>query len=199
MLNMQNNSMLRKLFEAEKSGVIKILKNIEYNDLRIFNNLCNQSLKALKNKKKIIFFGNGGSASDAQHLATELTVRYKKNRKAIAAISLATDTSALTAIGNDFGFKYIFSRQLEAIANKNDICVAITTSGNSENIIEALKSAKKLGLKFYAMSGNRGGKLRKICKNIISIPSKITSQIQVCEIFLGQIFCEYIEKNIKKI
>ena len=134
---MQNNSMLRKLFEAEKSGVIKILKNIEYNDLKIFNNLCNQSLKALKNKKKIIFFGNGGSASDAQHLATELTVRYKKNRKAIAAISLATDTSALTAIGNDFGFKYIFSRQIEAIANKNDICVAITTSGNSENIIEA--------------------------------------------------------------
>ena len=132
-------------------------------------------------------------------MATELTVRYQQNRKAIAAMSLVTDTSALTAIGNDFDFKYIFSRQIEALANKNDICVAITTSGNSQNIIEACKVSKKIGVIFYVLSGNQGGKIKKICKNVVLIPSKVTSQIQVCEIFLGQILCEYIEKNIKKI
>ena len=176
-----------------------ILNNIEYSDLKIFEKLCKQSLVSLKNKKKIIFFGNGGSAADAQHLATELTVRYQQNRKAIAAMSLVTDTSALTAIGNDFDFKYIFSRQIEALANKNDICIAITTSGNSQNIIEACKVSKKMGVIFYVLSGNQGGKIKKICKNVVLIPSKVTSQIQVCEIFLGQILCEYIEKNIKKI
>ncbi|MAD13988.1 MAG: phosphoheptose isomerase [Pelagibacteraceae bacterium] len=196
---MQHKSLLAKIFEKEKVGVQKILDNIQYSDLKIFKKLCDQSLISLKNKKKIIFFGNGGSAADAQHLATELTVRYQKNRKAVAAISLATDTSALTAIGNDFGFKFIFSRQIEAIAHKNDICIAITTSGNSQNLIEACKVAKKMGLFFYVLSGNNGGKLKKICKNIILIPSKITSQIQVCEILLGQVLCEYIEKNIKKI
>ena len=196
---MQHKSLLAKIFEKEKVGVQKILDNIQYSDLKIFKKLCDQSLISLKNKKKIIFFGNGGSAADAQHLATELTVRYQKNRKAVAAISLATDTSALTAIGNDFGFKFIFSRQIEAIAHKNDIFIAITTSGNSQNLIEACKVAKKMGLFFYVLSGNNGGKLKKICKNIILIPSKITSQIQVCEILLGQVLCEYIEKNIKKI
>ena len=152
----------------------------------------------MKNKKKIIFIGNGGSASDAQHLATELTVRYKKNRKAISAVSLATDTSALTAIGNDFGFKYIFSRQLEALGNLGDLCIAITTSGNSQNLIEAAKISKKKGITFYAFSGNKGGKLKRYTKNLILVPSKATSQIQVIEIFLGQILCDYLETFASK-
>jgi len=163
---------------------------------KIFKKLCIDSLKSIKKRNKIIFFGNGGSAADAQHLSTELTVRYKKNRKAIPAISLATDTSALTAIGNDFDFKYIFSRQIEAIANKGDLCLAITTSGNSQNIIEACKIAKKMGVRFFAFSGNNGGKLKKITKNIVLIPSKTTSIIQVIEIFLGQILCNFLEDSI---
>ena len=192
---------LKKLdisFNEEKKGVLDLIKKLELKNLKKFSKLCEDSMSSLKRGGKIIFFGNGGSASDAQHLATELTVRYKKNRKAISAISLATDTSAITAIGNDFSFKYIFSRQIEAIAKKNDVCIAITTSGNSKNIIEASKVCKLLKLNFYALSGNNGGKLKKYTKNLIIIPSKVTSQIQVAEIFLGQIFCEYLENNFQK-
>ena len=105
---MQHKSLLSKIFEKEKKGVQNILKNIEYSNLKIFEKLCKQSLVSLKNKKKIIFFGNGGSASDAQHLSTELTVRFSRDRKSIPAVSLVTDTSTITAIGNDLGFDFLF-------------------------------------------------------------------------------------------
>ena len=189
---------LHKSFKKEKKGVLNLINKLKISQLNNFSNLCQKSLNSIKKGGKIIFFGNGGSASDAQHLATELTVRYKKNRKAISAISLSTDTSALTAIGNDFSFKYIFSRQIEALAKKNDICIGITTSGNSANIVEACKISKKMKINFFAFSGNNGGKLKKITKYIILIPSKITSQIQVAEIFLGQVYCEFLENNFQK-
>ena len=184
------------IFNRELAELKNTLNKKNLINSKIFKKLCKESLKSIKKRNKIIFFGNGGSAADAQHLSTELTVRYKKNRKAIPAISLATDTSALTAIGNDFDFKYIFSRQIEAIANKGDLCLAITTSGNSQNIIEACKIAKKMGIRFFAFSGNNGGKLKKITKNIVLIPSKTTSIIQVIEIFLGQILCNFLEDSI---
>ena len=111
---------------------------------RNFLNLVNICVKSLKNGKKIIFFGNGGSASDAQHLSTELTVRFCENRKSIPAISLVTDTSAISAIGNDYGFKYIFSRQLEAIGQAGDVAIGITTSGKSQNVLEGLQYALSL-------------------------------------------------------
>lgn len=195
---MKNFNKIQKIFQIEKKGVLELLNKLDSNNLTTFFKLCTLSKEAIKDKKKIIFFGNGGSASDAQHLATELTVRYKRNRKAIPAISLATDTSALTAIGNDFGFDYIFSRQLEALGNKGDICIAISTSGNSQNLIEAYKIAKKKKIKFFAFSGNKGGKLKKFTNNLIIIPSKITSQIQVVEIFLGQVLCDYLESFLSK-
>jgi D-sedoheptulose 7-phosphate isomerase len=195
---MNKDEKIIKIFETEKNGIQNILNNLEVKNLSTFFKLCNEAKKAIKNKKKLIFFGNGGSASDAQHLATELTVRYKRNRKAISAISLATDTSALTAIGNDFGFNYIFSRQLEAIGKRGDISIAITTSGNSQNLIESCKMAKKKGIIFYVFSGNKGGKLKKFTKNLIIVPSKVTSQIQVTEIFLGQILCDYLETFASK-
>ena len=195
---MNKDEKIIKIFETEKNGIQNILNNLEVKNLSTFFKLCNEAKKAIKNKKKLIFFGNGGSASDAQHLATELTVRYKRNRKAISAISLATDTSALTAIGNDFGFNYIFSRQLEAIGKRGDISIAITTSGNSQNLIESCKMAKKKGIIFYVFSGNKGGKLKKFTKNLIIVPSKVTSQIQVAEIFLGQILCDYLETFASK-
>ncbi len=195
---MPKNTKLYKIYNDEKKGVLNLLHKLNLINLSSFLNLCDQAQKAIKNRKKIIFFGNGGSASDAQHLATELIVRYKKKRKAIPAISLTTDTSALTAIGNDFGFKYIFSRQLEALGNKGDLCLAITTSGNSQNLIEAAKLSKKMGINFHAFSGNNGGKLKRYTKNLILIPSKTTSQIQVIEIFLGQILCNYLETFASK-
>ena len=177
----------------EINKIEKVINKIKIKKLKNFDKLSLMSIKAINKGNKIIIFGNGGSASDAQHLATEITVRYKKNRKALPAISLATDTSALTAIGNDFGFKHIFSRQIEAIGNKGDIVLAITTSGNSLNLINAVKLANKKKIKTFCFSGNQGGKIKKYVNYPIIIPSKETSVIQVIEIMIGQVFCETLE------
>lgn len=175
--------------------VINILEKKNFSKINNFQKLCEISLNAIKNNKKIIFFGNGGSAADSQHLATELTVKYKKKRKALPAIALSTDNSAITAAGNDFGFKFIFSRQLEAIGNSGDIVVALTTSGNSQNLIEACKVANKIKIFTACISGNNGGKLKRFTKLPIIIPSKNTSIIQIIELFLGQVLCGYLEEN----
>ena len=126
-----------------------MLNDLRDTKLKNFDTLCLYALRAIKNGKKIIFFGNGGSASDAQHLSAELVCKYKKKRKAIAGISLSTDTSIITSVGNDLDFKYIFSRQIEAVGNQGDIAIAITTSGNSKNLIEAAKSARKKKLLLF--------------------------------------------------
>ena len=133
-------------------------------------------LRFIKKKIKSYFFGNGGSASDAQHLATELSVRFSKDRTAIAAISLVTDTSALSAIGNDFGFEFLFSRQIEAIGNSGDVAIGISTSGRSQNVINGLKIAKEKSLKSIAFTGNYTKDLDKFCDQVISIPAKNTSK-----------------------
>ncbi len=183
----------KKLLLKEVSIVKENLTSLENLGLKNFDKLCKLTLQAIKNGNKIIFFGNGGSASDAQHLAAELVVKYKKKRKPIPAISLSTDTSIITSIGNDFNFKLIFSRQIEAIGKKGDIVLAITTSGNSQNLIEAIKVANKNGLKTFCFSGNNGGKIKKYVQLPIIFPSKITSIIQVLEILAGQVLCEYLE------
>ena len=156
-------------------------------------NICSDSLK--KNKK-LLFFGNGGSASDAQHLATELSVRFSKDRTAIAAISLVTDTSALSAIGNDFGFEFLFSRQIEAIGNSGDVAIGISTSGRSQNVINGLKIAKEKSLKSIAFTGNYTKDLDKFCDQVISIPAKNTSRIQELHIMYGQMLCNAIEYKL---
>ena len=158
-----------------------------------FLNVTKICVSSLKKKKKILFFGNGGSASDAQHLATELTVRFSKNRKAISAISLATDTSAITAIGNDFGFNFIFSRQIEAIGNSGDVAIGVSTSGKSENVINGLKKAKQMGLKCLALTGKHTKDVDKLCDQVISIPADNTSRIQEMHIMIGQMLCNAIE------
>ena len=152
--------------------------------------ICSHSLK---NNKKLLFFGNGGSASDAQHLSTELSVRFSKNRTALAAISLVTDTSALSAIGNDFGFEFLFSRQIEAIGNSGDVAIGISTSGKSQNVINGFRTAKQKGLKSIAFTGNYTKDLDKVCDQVISIPAKNTSRIQELHIMYGQMLCNAIE------
>ena len=154
-------------------------------------------LSLLKKKKKIIFFGNGGSASDSQHLATELTVRFSKNRKAIPALSLVTDTSTISAIANDFGFKYLFSRQIEAIGEKGDVAIGISTSGKSPNVIEGLKSAKRKNIKCVIFTGKNSVGFRKNYDCVISIPAKNTSRIQEMHITIGQMLCNAIEYKLK--
>lgn len=189
-----DNSIVNKLLNNEINDLQKVLKEII--NIKSFETLCIKCLKAIKKKKKIIFFGNGGSAADSQHLATELTVKYKKIRKAIAAVALSTDNSAITAIGNDYNFKYIFSRQLEAIGNQGDIAIALTTSGNSQNLIEAMKLAKKKKIFTACFSGNKGGKIKKHVNCPIIFETKNTSVIQVVELLMGQVLCDYLEKNL---
>jgi D-sedoheptulose 7-phosphate isomerase len=192
-------NIIKNILKEEVKQIINIFKRIENQEIdKNFVKLCEVSITAIKKKKKIIFFGNGGSAADAQHLATELTSKYKKIRKALPALALTTDTSALTSIGNDFGFKYIFSRQLDAIGNTGDVAIAITTSGNSENLIEAMKIAKKRGIKTFCFSGNKGGKIKKFVKYPIILDSNNTSVLQVIEIALGQVYCNIIENFFLK-
>ncbi len=142
---------------------------------------------------KILIFGNGGSAADAQHIAAELTGRYKKERKALPAIALTTDTSALTAIGNDYGYEYVFQRQVEALAKEGDMLLGISTSGNSENVIRALYEGKKMGCKTIGLSGKEGGKMGKVCDLNIIVPSFDTARIQEMHIMIGHIIAQAID------
>jgi len=152
---------------------------------------------ALKKGGKLILCGNGGSAADAQHIAAELVGRFKEERKALAAIALTTDTSILTAIGNDYGYKYVFKRQVEALANKGDILLAISTSGNAPNVIEVVELANKIGLKTIALTGGSGGKLAKAATLSIIVPSVKTPRIQESHIAIGHIICELVEETLK--
>ena len=161
-----------------------------------FKNIVSICCSALKKKKKILFFGNGGSAADAQHLSTELTVRFSKNRKALPAISLSTDTSALTAIGNDFGFEFLFSRQIEALGSSGDVAIAISTSGKSKNIIMGLKKAKNIGLKCISFTGKNSTLVSKFSDEVLSIPAENTSRIQEMHIMVGQMLCNAIEYKL---
>ena len=149
----------------------------------------------LKKSGKIMFCGNGGSAADAQHLAAEYLVRMRPgiNRYPIPAITLAQDTSALTACGNDYSFDDIFLRPFQALASKNDVLVCITTSGNSKNIIKVLKEAKKRKISTIGFLGNQGGQAKNFCDISLVVNSKITARIQECHIFLGHFILEKVE------
>lgn len=152
-------------------------------------------IDAIDNEKKILIAGNGGSAADAQHFSTELTVKMKKFRRALPLISLSTDTSAITAIGNDYNFKNIFSRQIEALGNNGDIFVPISTSGNSANIIEALKIAKKRKLISLGILGNKGGKSKQYVNDSFIVKSSDPSRIQEVHIIFYQNLCSVIEDH----
>lgn len=161
-----------------------------------FTKLVDICTRAIQSGNKIFFFGNGGSASDAQHLATELTIRYVKDRAPIAALSLATDTSALTAAGNDIGFEHLFSRQIQALGRAGDVAVGISTSGKSPNVLHALNEAKNMGLKTVGLTGRDGGLMPDVCDIALIIPSYTTSRIQEMHILLGHMLCGALEQNL---
>lgn len=152
------------------------------------------AIETLKNGNKILLFGNGGSAADAQHIAAELTGRYKTERKGLPAIALSTDTSALTAIGNDYGYDRVFDRQVEAIAREGDLLVGISTSGNSQNVINALKLGKEMGCKTLGLSGKSGGTMNTVCDINLIVPSDNTPRIQEMHILFGHIICQTIDE-----
>jgi D-sedoheptulose 7-phosphate isomerase len=154
---------------------------------------CGLMTTTLKNGNKVLFAGNGGSAADAQHLAAELTGRFVKERKAFPGIALTVDTSALTAITNDYHFDRVFSRQVEAFAQSGDLFIGISTSGNSQSILNAFETATQLGCKTLGLSGRDGGKMNGICDLNIIVPSNTTARIQEMHILIGHIMCQAVD------
>ncbi len=161
-----------------------------------FRRLVAAAVAAIRGGGKLLFFGNGGSAGDAQHLATELIVRYIRDRDPIAAVALTTDTSALTAIGNDLGFEQLFARQLRALGRRGDLALAITTSGRSRNIILALEAAREMGITAAAFGGKGGGALSGLADPLLVVPSDTTARIQEMHILLGQMLCGALEQEL---
>lgn len=153
-------------------------------------------VETLKNGGKILLAGNGGSAADSQHIAAELVSRLNYDRPGLAAVALTTDTSALTAIGNDYGYERVFARQLESIGRAGDVLIAITTSGNSPNILAALETAKKMDVFTIGLTGKSGGKMAPMCDVALKMPSSFTPNIQECHIMFGHIICHIIEESL---
>jgi D-sedoheptulose 7-phosphate isomerase len=161
-----------------------------------FQRLVTAAVAAIHGGGKLVFFGNGGSAGDAQHLATELTVRYVKDRAPIGALALTTDSSALTAIGNDLGFEQLFARQLRALGRKGDLAIGISTSGKSRNVILALEAARAMGMTAAGFGGNDGGDLPRVADPLLIVPSRTTARIQEMHILLGQMLCGALEQEL---
>lgn len=187
---------LRLVAERVRQNIVISQAILEADDLTgLTQQIGCACVRALKNGGKLIFLGNGGSAADAQHLAAELTGRYLRERRALPAIALTTNTSCLTAIANDYSYDEVFSRQIEAIASKPDIAIGISTSGNSSNIIQALKKAKEKGLITVGLTGSGGGTLLQVADYCLRIPSEETPRIQEAHILLGHILCEIIDES----
>jgi D-sedoheptulose 7-phosphate isomerase len=153
-------------------------------------------IASLKAGNKLMLFGNGGSAADSQHIAAEFVGRFGFDRPALPALALSVNTSCLTAIGNDYGFELVFSRQIEALGRKGDVAIGITTSGNSPNVVRGLEAASKLGIRTIAFSGRKGGKVKDVAECCICAPSTETPRIQECHILIGHIISEIAEKAL---
>ena len=160
--------------------------------LRQLDRLIDRCIDALRGGGKVIFAGNGGSFADAQHLSAEFTSRFLCDRAPLPSVALGTNSSAMSAIGNDYGYERVFSRELEGIARPNDVFVALSTSGNSPNILAAVESARKLGITTAALTGKSGGKLRDLCE-CLCVPANETARIQECHILMGHVLCGAIE------
>lgn len=179
-------------FQSHLETIIRVIEHLQ-DDVQFASSLV---VDTLKNGNKILLCGNGGSAADAQHIAAELTGRYKTERKGLAGIALTTDTSAITAIGNDYGYDRIFDRQFEALANEGDLLIGISTSGNSKNIISALKLAKQMNCKTIGFSGRDGGKMTELCDINLIVPSDDTPRIQEMHILFGHTICQIVDENL---
>ncbi len=188
-----SNSTLQNMIEAELNAHKQTIEASIKTLVPSIEEASKLMVSTLKSGSKILLCGNGGSASDAQHIAAELTGRYKSERKGLAGIALNTDTSALTAIANDYGYDKVFSRQVEALANKGDLLIGISTSGNSQNIISAFKTAKELECNTLGFSGRDGGAMSSICDLNVVVPSSDTPRIQEMHILIGHILCQAVD------
>lgn len=189
---------MQNLIQGEIQKLATVLTKIQADShlLKMVEDIAHVCTEAFKQGKKVLFAGNGGSAADAQHLAAELVVRLNYHRPGLPAIALTTDTSALTAIGNDYSFEHLFARQVEALGQAGDIFVGITTSGKSPNILRALESARARGLITMGFSGMQSPLLSERCDYVMNVPSTDTPKIQECHIMLGHIICALIEDKM---
>lgn len=185
----------RLLFQESIQVKVEIISSGILESIKIMGT---QSALAIQKQKKIMLCGNGGSAADAQHLAAEMLIRLRpnNNRIGIPAISLAQDTSTITACGNDFGYKKLYERMVQSLGQEGDVLIAITTSGNSENIILAMKQARKMGIKVFGFLGSGGGKALELCDEAFIVPSDNTGRIQEAHITAGHALMEYIEDRL---
>ena len=190
---METKETIQKLIADSIEAKQRMLgsEHIEY-----IQTIADKIVEAYRNNKKTIICGNGGSAADALHFAAEMVVRFEKNRKALPSIALSENVSTITAAGNDFGYDQSFSRQVEAFAQSGDIFIAISTSGNSPNVIKAIESAKKIGALTIGMTNEDGGKMKSMCDLCYCAPSKITARAQECHILLIHIICRIIEEKV---
>lgn len=181
--------MIKREFLAHQETIGRVIETL----MPTVEQAAKMAVETLRRGNKILLFGNGGSAADAQHIAAELTGRYKTERISLPAIALTTDTSALTAIGNDYGYEYVFSRQLEGLANKGDLAIGISTSGNSKNILLAFEKAQAKGVATIGFSGRDGGAMNQACTLNIVVPSHDTPRIQEMHILIGHTICQAID------
>jgi len=175
------------------------IKKVIYNDLKmikLIEKVSKKTIKAYRNGNKTIIAGNGGSAGDAQHISAEFVGRFAFDRDPLPSIALTTDSSILTAVGNDYGYKNIFSRQIQANGVMGDIFIAISTSGNSRNIIKAIKQAKSKGIITIGLTNSNGGKMKDLCDYCICVPSMNTARVQEAHIMIGHIICAIVEEKL---
>jgi D-sedoheptulose 7-phosphate isomerase len=193
MSSFSNNFASEIVVELEES--IRVKKRVIDEQMPLLNEIMHVLLQALQAGKKIILFGNGGSAADSQHIAAELVSKFRRDRRALPAIALTTDTSILTSIGNDYSFADVFSRQIEAFGQKGDVAIGISTSGNSPNVLKAIQFAKEQGLTTIGFSGADGGELKDCTDICFRVPSQSTPRIQEVHITVAHALCELIEQE----
>jgi D-sedoheptulose 7-phosphate isomerase len=184
--------LLSELLTSSLADHLEVVRNLEP-ELPLLNEVALRLYAAIRAGKKALWFGNGGSAADAQHLAAELVGRFRRERRGMASVALTTDTSVLTSIGNDYGFDCIFSRQLEALCAPGDIAVGISTSGNSPNVVAGLIKARELGAWTFAMTGASGGRLLGLADATLRIASNEAARIQEAHILAGHMLCDVVE------
>lgn len=189
---------MKDYFERQVTEALRVMEAMQA-EAAISANLVGAAkacIDCLRSGGKILLAGNGGSAADAQHIAGELVSRFAYDRPGLCAIALTTDTSILTAIGNDYGYERLFSRQVQALGRRGDVLVAYSTSGKSPNVLNALEEARQLGLTCVGLTGNRVGRMRELCHFILEVPSADTPKIQEGHLVLGHILCGLIEREI---
>jgi D-sedoheptulose 7-phosphate isomerase len=172
-----------------------VVEQLEH-QLELFEQIADRMIRALRAGNKILWCGNGGSAADSQHLAAEIVGRFRRERRGWASIALTTDTSILTAVGNDYGYEAIFARQIDALCQAGDVVVGLTTSGNSQNVCKAIQCARVLGAFTVCMTGEGGGKLASLADACLRVPSRDTARIQECHILFGHALCDRVESEL---